>query len=107
MECGLFYIFFVIYLLSRSGKCKEPHCSKFAYEEQLLEKMVRMEFNVERMSISIKETQNEIENLKISVIHELELLQKERAEWKSEFKTLKQDNTNLIRRLTGTLLLLE
>ena len=102
MECRLVCTVFVIYLLSRSCKCREPHCTKFAYEEQLLEKMVRMEFNVERMSTSMKESQKETENLKKSVSHELELLQKERAEWKTEIDTSKQDIANLIKRLAGT-----
>ena len=105
MECRLFYTVLVIYLLNSSGNCREPHCTKFAYEEQLLEKMVRMEFNVERMSTWMKETQKETENLMISVNHELELLQKEKAEWKLEIETSKQDNEDLIRCLTGTLFL--
>ena len=67
--------------------------------------MVRTEFNVERMSTRMKETQKETENLIISVNHELELLQKEKAEWKLEIETSKQDNADLIRRLTGTLFL--
>ena len=67
--------------------------------------MVRMEFNVERMSSRMKETQKETENLIISVNHKLELLQKEKAEWKLEIETSKQDNADLIRRLTGTLFL--
>ncbi|KAH3871389.1 hypothetical protein DPMN_034589 [Dreissena polymorpha] len=28
---------------------REPECSRFHYEKQLLEKMVRMEFNMERL----------------------------------------------------------
>ncbi|XP_045187638.2 uncharacterized protein LOC123545381 [Mercenaria mercenaria] len=61
--------FFVLFLIS--GSCAEPICSKFAYEEQLLEKMVRTEFNVEKMDKNMKETSNLVQNY----------LQQLRANW--------------------------
>ena len=46
----------------------EQHCTKFNYDEQLLEKMVRMEFNVEKMGEQnnnlIEEMKAELESLK-------------------------------------------
>lgn len=43
--------FAMISLLMRRSVAEEPTCacSKFHYEEQMLEKMVRMDFSVERM----------------------------------------------------------
>ncbi|XP_052266261.1 short-chain collagen C4-like isoform X2 [Dreissena polymorpha] len=43
---------FLVFMYVASVACRadrEPECSRFHYEEQLLEKMVRMEFNVERI----------------------------------------------------------
>ncbi|KAH3871391.1 hypothetical protein DPMN_034591 [Dreissena polymorpha] len=45
-------LFCVVSVWIESGKCRvdrEPKCSRFLYEEQLLEKLVRMEFNIERV----------------------------------------------------------
>ncbi|XP_060578803.1 uncharacterized protein LOC132735817 [Ruditapes philippinarum] len=41
-------------------EAKEPLCSKFAYEEQLLEKMIRTEIKVETMVNEIKKTEDNV-----------------------------------------------
>jgi gas vesicle protein len=41
-------------------EAKEPVCSKFAYEEQLLEKMIRTEIKVETMVNEIKKTEDNV-----------------------------------------------
>jgi uncharacterized protein YicC (UPF0701 family) len=38
----------------------EPACSKFDYEEKLLEKMIRMEVKMEQMVNEIKETKDDV-----------------------------------------------
>jgi hypothetical protein len=35
---------------------EEPHCSKYDFEEKVLEKMVRMEFQMERMKSEMEQT---------------------------------------------------
>ena len=49
----------------------EPICSKFSYEEQLLEKMVRLEFFVENMDKDVKasvtENRNEMSDQKFQI----------------------------------------
>ena len=80
--------------------CDEPKCSKFSFEEHLLEKMVRMEFEVEKFSKSLKEKYNEIDELKNAVKAELRQLQNERDSWKAEMETLKTESIEAIKKQT-------
>ena len=57
---------------------QEPHCNKFSFEEQLLEKMVRLEFKVENMFNSISKSQSDIEDLALKVNKELDVILKEK-----------------------------
>jgi hypothetical protein len=54
-----FLIIFAMYS-SQVLEAKEPVCSKFAYEEQLLEKMIRTEIKVETMVNEIKKTEDNV-----------------------------------------------
>ena len=56
------YILFIMGILDTKGvsMAKEPVCSKFAYEEELLEKMIRTEIKVEMMVNEIKTTQDNV-----------------------------------------------
>ncbi|XP_060605463.1 uncharacterized protein LOC132757982 [Ruditapes philippinarum] len=54
-----FFIIFGMYS-SQVLEAKEPVCSKFAYEEQLLEKMIRTEIKVETMVNEIKKTEDNV-----------------------------------------------
>jgi ribosomal protein L22 len=65
----------------------EPMCSKFAYDEQLLEKMIRQEIKVETMQDDIKKTQEtvsftleEIKKTSVEVSKTLESLQNNATE---------------------------
>jgi hypothetical protein len=56
MRFTLLFVFVIVvgiysYILCEAG---EPVCSKFVYEEQLLEKMIRTEIKVETMVNEIK-----------------------------------------------------
>ena len=62
----------------------EPHCSKFPYEEALLEKLVRLEFKVEQMDSGIRAVQE-------NVIEELNKLKKEREESVAFQKQLEEE----------------
>jgi hypothetical protein len=62
MRFSLIFVFFIvvgIYSYNFS-EAREPVCSKFAYEEQLLEKMIRTEIKVETMVNEIKKTEDNI-----------------------------------------------
>ena len=86
-----------LFLISVSD---EPKCSKFSFEEHLLEKMVRMEFEVEKFSKSLKEKYNEIDELKNAVKAELRQLQNERDSWMAEMETLKTESIEAIKKQT-------
>ena len=64
-------------------------CSKFRCQEELLDKLVRMEFEVERFSKSLKERYDEMDELKNAARTELRQLQNDREAWKTEIETLK------------------
>ncbi|XP_060587700.1 complement C1q and tumor necrosis factor-related protein 9A-like [Ruditapes philippinarum] len=54
MRISFCKIFFLSYLLTYA-KSEEPHCSKYDFEEKVLEKMVRMEFQMERMKSEMEQ----------------------------------------------------
>ncbi|XP_045170016.2 uncharacterized protein LOC123532613 [Mercenaria mercenaria] len=63
--------FTLIIFLVQGKVFGEPHCSKFHYEEQTLEKIIRLEFQMERLQLEMENTQkrtldtlNELENFK-------------------------------------------
>ena len=80
--------------------CDEPKCSKFSFEEHLLEKMVRMEFEVGRFSKSIKERYDEIDEIKRAAKAELRQLQNDREARKKEIDTLKTESIETIKKQT-------
>ncbi|XP_060578799.1 uncharacterized protein LOC132735815 [Ruditapes philippinarum] len=62
MRFSLSFVFVIVvgiysYNLSEA---REPVCSKFAYEEQLLEKMIRTEIKLETMVNEIKKTEDNV-----------------------------------------------
>ncbi|XP_060579240.1 uncharacterized protein LOC132736168 [Ruditapes philippinarum] len=62
MRFSMLFVFVIvvgIYSYNFS-EAREPVCSKFAYEEQLLEKMIRTEIKVETMVNEIKKTEDNI-----------------------------------------------
>ncbi|XP_060563387.1 heavy metal-binding protein HIP-like [Ruditapes philippinarum] len=55
MRISFCKIFFLSYLL-KCAESEEPHCSKYDFEEKVLEKMVRMEFQMERIKSELEQT---------------------------------------------------
>ncbi|XP_060554038.1 C1q-related factor-like [Ruditapes philippinarum] len=55
MRISFCKIFFLNYLFIYANS-EEPHCSKYDFEEKVLEKMVRMEFQMERMESEMEQT---------------------------------------------------
>ncbi|XP_060554169.1 uncharacterized protein LOC132715199 [Ruditapes philippinarum] len=81
-----FFLLLLKYQFSVS-LANEPMCSKFAYDEQLLEKMIRQEIKVEMMQNDIKKTQEavsitleEIKKTSVEVSKTLESLQNNATE---------------------------
>ncbi|XP_045185277.2 cerebellin-3-like [Mercenaria mercenaria] len=79
---------FEIYVFSVSF-AKEPMCSKFAYEEQLLEKMVRTEIRVETIDNEIKKTQE-------TVLNTLNDIKKTVADMTDRFEDLRNNITEVM-----------
>ena len=47
--------------------CNEPGCSRFHYEEKLLEKIVRIEFQVEQMKEERQQLRDALANMRTEV----------------------------------------
>jgi hypothetical protein len=68
----------------------EPHCSKFHYEEKLLEKMIRTEMFVENMK-------KQIDDIEARVTGALAELKEDTVTWKGEIETMQESSeANLI-----------
>jgi hypothetical protein len=65
-------LFFKIILLDflMLANSEEPHCSKYDFEEKVLEKMVRMEFQMERMKSEMEQTVKSVDT-KLNELNEL------------------------------------
>ncbi|XP_045206863.2 uncharacterized protein LOC123559113 [Mercenaria mercenaria] len=84
--------FFFLVCLFLTPTVSEPVCSKFAYEEQLLEKMVRVEFNVGQMEKEIKNTNSLVlESLK-QLKQNWEKVVEESEALKTEVRKVLNDN---------------
>ncbi|XP_060564605.1 uncharacterized protein LOC132723829 isoform X1 [Ruditapes philippinarum] len=88
----MFLLLLLKYQLSLS-LANEPMCSKFAYEEQLLEKMIRQEIKVETMQNDIKKTQEAVSNT-------LEEIKKTGEEVSQTLKSLQNNFTEVLERIT-------
>ncbi|XP_053372692.1 complement C1q and tumor necrosis factor-related protein 9A-like [Mercenaria mercenaria] len=83
------YAFVLLFLVKNINfsLATEPVCSKFAYEEQLLEKMIRTEIKVESIESEIKKTQD-------SVLNTLNEIKKKAADIMDRFEDLRNNITD-------------
>ena len=85
-------VVFQLFLGSRSVPVGEPLCSKFSYDEMLLEKMIRMEFDVKTMEKNMFETEKSITERQVDMTRNMEeVLQ----EIDKKMEQLKQTETAL------------
>ncbi|XP_060569097.1 uncharacterized protein LOC132727568 isoform X2 [Ruditapes philippinarum] len=99
---------FLLLLLNNSLSLplgNEPMCSKFAYDEQLLEKMIRQEIKVESMQKDIKKTQEnvsftleEVKKTSVEVSKTLESLQNNATEVMKGIIRDKERNEEILRK---------
>ncbi|XP_052812275.1 hibernation-associated plasma protein HP-27-like [Mya arenaria] len=76
-------LIFVCVIVTYLGKvrCNEPHCSKFDFEEKVLEKLVLMEFKAEEQEKTIRK--------------ELGDMKSELKSYRDDWQKLKQENDDL------------
>jgi hypothetical protein len=91
MFSSVFFAFSAILFLFEPcvSMATEPVCSKFSYEEKLLEKMIRTEIKVEIM-------QNEIKKTEENVLHTLVNMEKTATENQNKFEDLRNNITGEI-----------
>jgi hypothetical protein len=68
---------FLFLLLTSGRNCEEPHCSKYDFEEKVLEKMVRMEFKMENMKSEVELCVKRVESIKMEVSDQMKTNQQE------------------------------
>ncbi|WAQ93802.1 hypothetical protein MAR_006273 [Mya arenaria] len=74
--------YFVLFCTLSFAFCDEPRFkSRFEYDEQLLEKMIRMEFEYAQWEKRINETLGKIEKQRTSIQTDLEVLRNDREEF--------------------------
>ena len=61
------YLIVFVLLQFTAVICNEPGCSRFHYEEKLLEKMVRLEFQVEQMKKERQQLRDALANMRTEV----------------------------------------
>ncbi|XP_053387817.1 uncharacterized protein LOC123542069 [Mercenaria mercenaria] len=87
----IFYYLYIIYFsaLHFSNAATDGHtCSKFPYEEQLLEKMIRVEAKVEKWDTELSKFEESV----LSVLeHRKEEMQRQLKRFSQEYNKLKQD----------------
>ena len=86
-----FKVLFLILLLTSGRNGEEPRCSKYDFEEKMLEKMVRMEFQMERMKSEVEQCVKTVENIKTEVSDQMKKNQQE-LEADLDAKMLEVDN---------------
>ncbi|XP_060563386.1 uncharacterized protein LOC132722828, partial [Ruditapes philippinarum] len=59
---------------------EKPHCSKYDFEEKVLEKMVRMEFQMERMKTEMEQTVKSVDRKLNEIDEKVEALQNKTVE---------------------------
>jgi hypothetical protein len=97
MFSSVFFAFCAIFVLyaTQVSMASEPVCSKFSYEEKLLEKMIRTEIKVETMQNEIKKTEETVLNTRVDI-------QKIAAENQNKFEDLRNNLTEeIVTKLEG------
>jgi dsDNA-specific endonuclease/ATPase MutS2 len=68
---------FILFLLTSGRNCEEPRCSKYDFEEKVLEKMVRIEFQMEQMKSEVEQCVKRVESIKVEVSDQMTTNQQE------------------------------
>ena len=83
----LFYLYLV---QARTGQV-EPRCSKYEFEEKVLEKVIRFEHKMELFNESMEKISAKVEEITNSFSQQIENMRSELKETKTEFDFLKQN----------------
>lgn len=69
-------------------KGEEPHCSKFDFEEKVLDKMVRMEFEMERMKQEMQKATETVRKMNRQVEMNVDIFNKKKKEIDDQIRQL-------------------
>ncbi|XP_060568784.1 heavy metal-binding protein HIP-like [Ruditapes philippinarum] len=97
-------IVFLLFLLTNGRNCEEPRCSKYDFEEKVLEKMVRIEFQMERLKLEVEQCVNRVENIKTEVSDQMKANQQE---LEKSFETSMKEVSNVTSAVKAKLLELQ
>ncbi|XP_052813895.1 complement C1q tumor necrosis factor-related protein 5-like [Mya arenaria] len=91
-------LIFVCVIVTYLGKvrCNEPHCSKFDFEEKVLEKLVRMEYKAEMQEKSVRKELGDMKSELESYRDDWQRLKQENDDLKTSLKSVAQNSLDQI-----------
>lgn len=92
LSCNTVLILWCI--LTRIAYASEPQCSPFHYQEQMLEKMIKLEMLVQKMKVDMDVTQQSVLEVTQRLNDDVSML---KSEW-DEAKSLIRNNTAKVKR---------
>ena len=81
----------LLFFVTNGRNCEESDCSKYDFEEKLLEKMVRMEFQMERMKTEVEQCVKKVKTIKREVSDQMKK-NKEELDTDLDAKKIEVDN---------------
>ncbi|XP_053385367.1 heavy metal-binding protein HIP-like [Mercenaria mercenaria] len=97
LYCKFLFLFFLFLRVNS----EEPHCSKYDFEEKVLEKMVRIEFQMERMKSEIEQSVKFVENKKTEVDATLKNIDQQLEDYSNNIEKLEALGTKISDTLTA------
>ncbi|XP_045180009.2 heavy metal-binding protein HIP-like [Mercenaria mercenaria] len=97
LYCKILFLFFLFLRVNS----EEPHCSKYDFEEKVLEKMVRIEFQMERMKSEIEQSVKVVENKKTEVDATLKNVDQQLEDYSNNIEKLEALGTKISDTLTA------
>ena len=84
-------LLFYLYIVQARAGHVEPRCSKYEFEEKVLEKVIRFEQKIELFTESMEKISAKVEEKTNSFSQQIENMRSELKETKTEFDVLKQN----------------
>ena len=92
----LSFLYLLCFQSYRCGMFEEPRCSKYDFEEKVLEKLVRLELKMETMTVSVNEISTQVkDDINKMRAHMADMTGKIQAEWTDIKETIQDDWTEI------------
>ncbi|XP_052814599.1 caprin-2-like [Mya arenaria] len=92
---GLIFVYVIVTYLGKVS-CNEPHCSKFDFEEKVLEKLVRMEYKEEMQEKTVRKEVGDMKSELESYRNDWQKLKQENYDLKTSLESVVQSSLDQI-----------